>query len=155
MFAVCSPRIGVRAARDAGEEQQELVLDLPAHLGRERELVDDHAIAGAEADVADPAEGGRVLVLLADRLPAAVDLDRARPVGQLLGRHLPALVGEQRVQQPDGHRGRGAETGARRRDVGERRDLDAAADAGHVHGFADEFVLEVLDPGDDLLRSSS
>ena len=115
-------------------------------------LLGHHLIAGPEADIPDSAEGGNVLILLADGLSAAIDLDRARPVGQFFRRHLPPAVREQRVQQADRHRGRGAKTGAaRRRDVGQRGDLDAVRHAGHPHRLADEFVFQVLDAGDDLL----
>ena len=118
----------------------------------EPHLLGDHLLAGPEPDVTDPAECGDVLVLLADRLSAVFDLDRAGPLRQFLGRHLVPLVREQRVQQADGHRRRRAEPGAARGgDVGQRGDLDAIGDAGHLHGFPHEFVFEVLDAGDDLL----
>src|SRR4051794_7452092 len=142
----------VRAPRDAGEEEHQLLLHPAADLRGQGELVDDHAVARPEPDVADPAVRGGVLVLLADRLAAAVDLDGAGAVGKLLGGELSPLVGEQCLQQAHGHRGRRPEPGPRRRDVGQRRDLDAAPDPRHVHGLADELVLEVLHPRNDLLR---
>ena len=54
------------------------------------------------------------------------------------------------MQQADGDRGRRSETRACRRDVGQRGDLDALGHPGHQHGLADEFVLQVVDPRDDL-----
>ena len=84
-----------------------------AALGRsQHQLLGRHLVAGPEADVPDSAERRNVLILLADGLSAAFDLDHAGPLGQLLRRYLPALVGEQRVQQADRDRGRGPEPGA-------------------------------------------
>ena len=60
-------------------------------LGGELQLLGDHLFAGSEADVTDAAERGDVLVLLADGLPAALDLDRAGALGELFRRHLPPL----------------------------------------------------------------
>src|SRR5262245_12669254 len=104
---------GVRTSRDARIEEQQLVLDLTAHQRGQLELIDDDAIPGAEVDVADPPEGRDVLVLLADWLVAAVDLDGACPVGQLVRGHLPTLICEEGVQKSNGYRGRGTEPGAR------------------------------------------
>src|SRR6476620_9764523 len=102
-------------------------------------------------NVADPSEGGGVLILLSDRLSATVDFDGAGPVGQLLGRYLPALICEKSMQQPDGHRRRGAEPRASGGNVGKRRNLNATSDARHVHSLADQFMLEVFDSRNDLL----
>ena len=96
----------VRAPGDARIEEHDLLLESPAVSGGQTDFLGDHLIAGPEADVPDPAERGNVLILLADGLPAALDLDRAGPLGKFLGRDLPSLVGEQGVQQAHGHGGR-------------------------------------------------
>ena len=116
-----------RAAGDAGIEEHDLLLQGPALGGGQSEVGGHDLLPGPEADVADPAEGGDVLVLLADGLPAPLDLDLAGPLGQFLGGHLPPAVGEQGVQQADGYRRGGPEPGPGGRDVGQRGDLDPAA----------------------------
>jgi len=56
------------------------------------------------------------------------------------------------MQQADGHRGGGAETGTPcGRDVGQRGDLYAVRHASHPHRFPDQLVLQVLDAADDFL----
>ena len=89
-------------------------LQVPAYGGGQLQLFGHHLIAGPEADVPDAAVGGDVLILLADGLPAAVDLDRAGTIGQFFRRHLPPAVREQGMQQADRHRGGGSETGTAR-----------------------------------------
>src|SRR5215469_2445798 len=141
----------IRAPGDAGVEEHDLLLESPPVSRGEPHLAGYHLIAGPEADVADPAECGNVLILLADGLSAAFDLDRASSLGKFFRRHLLPPVREQGVQQPDGDRGRGAKTGTRRGNVGECRDLHSVRHAGHLHGFPDELVLEILDALNDFL----
>ena len=91
---------------------------------REVERTHLDLVVGMERERGDPADRGDVLVLLADRLAEAVELDVARELGELhVGRVLVA-VGAEGLQRADGERARRAEPGAGR-DVGHRRDLDA------------------------------
>ena len=87
-------------------------LQFPAAGRRQFQLLGHYLIARTEADVTNSAVGGNVLILLANGLSAAVDLDRASAIGQFLRRYLPSAVREKRVQQADCHRGGGAEAGA-------------------------------------------
>ena len=79
-FAFCSARIGVALRVDPGVEEHDLLLQSPTVSRGKSQLLRTHFLTGAEADVADPAERGDVLVLLADGLPAVLDLDSAGPV---------------------------------------------------------------------------
>ena len=115
------------------------------------DALDVHAAVAAEAEAAQPAVGGDVLVLLADRLAEALDLDLARLARELLGGHLLAAVDVEGVQESDREAARGAEARALRRDVGEQRHLDAALDARHAHRLADQLVLDLRDVRADLL----
>ena len=142
----------VRAPGDSRVEQHDVPLQVPSPGRRELQLFGQYLITGPEADVADAAVGGNVLILLANRLPAAVDLDRAGTVGQFLRRYLAPAVREKGMQQANRHRGGGAEArAARRRDVGQRGDLHAVRHAGHPHSLPDQLMFQLLDPGDDLL----
>ena len=141
----------IRAPGDAGVKEHDLPLKRLARGRREHQFAGHHLIARPEADVADPAQCGNVLILLPDGLSAAFDLDRACLLGEFLRRHLSPLIRRQCVQQADGYRGRGSETGARGRDIGQSGDLNPARHAGHPHGLPDELVLEVIDARGDLL----
>src|SRR5208283_3794951 len=84
----------VRASGYAGVKQHDLLLERPAPGRGQPQFLRHHLIAWPESDVADPAKRGNVLVLFADGFPAALDLDRAGPLGELFGRDLPSLVRE-------------------------------------------------------------
>ena len=114
------------------------------------EVLGHHPFARPEAYVPDPPERGDVLILLADRLAASLDLYLAGALGKLRRRHLPSLVGEQRVQQAHGDRRGGSESRARRRHIGQGGDLDSVRYTGHQHGLADKLVLQLLDVRDNL-----
>jgi len=141
----------VRLAGPAGEVEVEPRAELAHVVVRERELFDLDLAVPPEAEGAQPAVGRDVLVLLADRLAQALDLDLAGLPGQTLGGDLLALVHVERVQQPDGERARRAEARPLGGDVREQRHLDAVVDAAHAHGLADQLVLDLGDVGDDLL----
>jgi hypothetical protein len=72
-----------------------------------------------ELDQVHAAIGGRVLVLLADRLAQPLDLEHTGLLRELLLGCEHALMGVERVEQRDRERARGAEPGARR-NVGDR-----------------------------------
>ena len=69
----------------AGEEQEQVVLEVVERLGVELERVGLDVAVGQELEAGQPAVGGDVLVLLADRLLEQVDLDVARLLGQSRG----------------------------------------------------------------------
>src|SRR5215813_538246 len=138
------------AARSARVEQQQTALE-PSPGGRlTHDLVDEHAAVRIEAQVLQAAIRGDVLVLFADRPPAAVDLDRARLARQALGAGQPPGVGIEGVQQADGIRAGGTQSGPARGNIGDRGDLDGGIDPGGVQRLADELVLELVDPVDRL-----
>src|SRR5215475_15474510 len=88
---------GVRATSDACIEEHYLLLHSPAVSSAELQLLSDHPVTGPESDVPYPAKRSYVLVLLSDGFSAAFDLDHACLLGELFRRHLPSLIGEQRV----------------------------------------------------------
>ena len=141
----------VGAPGDAGVEEHDLPLERPAVDRGELDLVGDHVGPGAEAEVADTAERGDVLVLLADALAAKVDFDRARPLSELFAGEWPTLVRREGVEQADRDGRRGTEPGTGRWDIGQHGDLDPVLHPCHEHGFAHEVVLQILDARDDLL----
>src|SRR4051794_20535929 len=74
----------------------------------------DPAAPWQELDQVEPSDGRRVLILTADRLCQRLDLDPRRLLGKCHRRLVDALIGVERREQPDHHRTRGPETGARR-----------------------------------------
>ena len=125
-------------------------LQLGGHVGRADHLGHLDPVVRVEADEVEAAERRGVLVLLADRLAAALDLDLAALLGEPRGRRVAALVGVQGVEQADREGAGGAEAGAAGRDVGHRGDLDAALDAQQAQRLAHQRVLDVRRAGDLL-----
>ena len=72
-----------RGAAVAGEEQQQVVLQVVERLGVHLQRHGVDVAVGQELEAGQPPVGGDVLVLLADRLAEQVDLDVARLLGQL------------------------------------------------------------------------
>ena len=103
----------------------------------------EDALVRVELDELQSAVGGDVLVLLADRLAADLDLDAAGLRRQPLGAHEPAGEGVERVEQADRVAARGAEPRALRGHVGDRGDLDAALDPDEAERLADQLVTQL------------
>ena len=110
-------------AGKAGEEQEQIVLKRVAGLVVDRERHRFHRAVHAESEAGDPAEGGDVLVLLADRLAELVDLDMAGLLGELARMDDAAGLSMQGAQQRGREAAGRTEPGAGR-NVGQRRDLD-------------------------------
>src|SRR5206468_893501 len=67
-----------------GEEQEQVVLEVVERLGGDLQRPDFHLLVGKKTEAGDAAEGGDVLILLADWLLEDIDLDVAGLLGQLL-----------------------------------------------------------------------
>ena len=140
-------------AREAGEEEEQAVLEREAGLliDRERRGIDRAVFPEREAGQAT--EGGDVLVLLADGLAQQVDLDVAGLLGQLARVNQRAAVGVERAQERSGEAARGTEASAGG-DVGKGGDLDLRlAEIELAQRLADDAManrvdgLDVLDLG--------
>src|SRR5208282_2306839 len=70
-------------ARDPGVEQGEVVAQLDAVLGRERDRRGPNRVVRPEIEILHASERGDVLVLLSEGPPQSVDLDPARLLGEL------------------------------------------------------------------------
>ena len=89
----------VRLARLAGEEQVQAGGELAQLVARQRAAPSRRrAPSRRKRKLRRPAVGGDVLVLLADRLAQALDLDLAGLAREALGRHLLAAVGVEGVR---------------------------------------------------------
>ena len=77
VFAFCCFQDRIGRAGDARVEQQQPALKFRLGFRLADDRIDEHAAVGVEADALEAAIGGDVLVLLADRLAADVDLDAA------------------------------------------------------------------------------
>src|SRR5581483_2552828 len=138
-------------AREAGEEEEKVVLEREAGL-----LVDGEApgIDGsvlAEGEAGQPAESRDVLVLLADRLAEEVDLDVAGLLGKLARMNDRVAVRVKRAQERGGEAARRAKAGAGR-NIGKRGDLDLRpARCELPQRLADDAVAHLVD-GVDVLE---
>ena len=111
------------AAREAGEEQQQVVLEVEQRVHRQLQRLGVDAVVRVEREAGHAAVRGDVLVLLADRLAQPFDLDLARQLRQLVRMQQPPPVRVERLQQRGREAARRSEAGAGR-DVGQRGDLD-------------------------------
>ena len=146
LFAEDGPGI----ALVTGPEQHDVVEDRGQHLVRHSLRLDHHGSARAEREQVEPAERGRVLVLLADRLAEHVDLDVACLLGQLARGHAFATEGVERVEQADREAARTAEAG-RGRQVADGADVDRRLDLHEPERLPGDVVLQLVDVV-DLLR---
>src|ERR1035437_8677945 len=80
-----------------GEEQQQIVLELEETVHLHLQWAGSHTAVLIEREARDAAIGGRVLILFADGLAKAIDLDVAGELGQLVRMEQPAAVGVQRL----------------------------------------------------------
>ena len=137
----------VRAAGLARVAEQQAVVQLVEHVGRDTQRVDDGRVPG-ELDKVKAPKGRRVLILLAAFEPQVHAFDLVGQVGDL-------VVGERQVQpameQADERyyqRGRGAEARSRRR-VAVQKEIEALVPALLVqamdHGFDQEELVIVVE----------
>jgi len=103
-----------RAAREPGEEQQQVILELVERGLVDRERLGADLAGAIELEARDPAVGGDVLVLLADRPAEPVDLDLAGEPREIARQQQAALEAVQRLEQRRGEAARRAEPGAGR-----------------------------------------
>ena len=75
------------APRNSREEEQEVVFQVEEGLAVQLQRDRLDAVVRVESEAGDAAVGGDVLVLLADGLLEAVDLDLAGQSGQMAGQH--------------------------------------------------------------------
>ena len=133
------------APREAGEEQQQVVLEIEQRVHRHAERLGLHAAVAVESKAGHAAERRDVLILLPNRLGEAVDLDVARQLGELVGMEQTAPVRVERFQQRRREAARRAETRSCR-NVGECRDLDLRRpEVELAKRLANEPVLHVVD----------
>jgi hypothetical protein len=131
------------AARVAREEQEQVLLEVAQRVVGNPEGGGVDRAVGGDFEAGQATECRDVLVLLADGLAQHVDLDVARLLGQLGGRHVLAPVRVQGPEQADGERPRGAEPGAGR-DVGDADDLLGVTDRVEAQGLAHERVGDAV-----------
>src|ERR1051326_5407979 len=112
-----------RRAREAGEEEEEVVLEVVERLNADRTRPRLYGAAAMEVEAGDAAVRGDVLVLLADRLAQAVDLDLAGQPRHFARMQQPLAVLVERADERRGEAARGAEAGAGG-EIGERGDFD-------------------------------
>jgi hypothetical protein len=138
------------AAREPGEEEQEVVFEVEQRLHRQRQRPRLDGVVGREREAGHAAVGRDVLILLADRLLQPVDLDLAGEVREIRRVEQAPPVRVQGLQQRGGETARRAQPGSGR-DVGERGDLDLRrAHADHLQRFADDRVMDLVDLRDVL-----
>jgi hypothetical protein len=98
----------------AGEEEQEIVLQVVKRLGIDLERGGLDVAVGEELEAGEPAIGGDILVLLPDRLLELLDLDLAGLLGQCLGVDDVLAVGMQGLEDGGGEAAGGPQPGAGR-----------------------------------------
>jgi len=108
------------------------------------------AVVGMELDHVEPARSGGILVLLADRLAAHVELDLAGLAAQIELGLVGAPEGIERVQQPDGEGARRAHAAPARGDVGDRGDFHARGNAHLRQSSLHQDMLDLARVADDL-----
>src|ERR1039457_3289221 len=97
-------------SREAGEKQQQVVLQVGQRFAREQQRRDLHAVVGQELETRDAAERGDVLILLARGLMQQVDFDAAGLFGKVLARDRVLFPGVQRAQKGHRETARGSQT---------------------------------------------
>src|SRR5262245_16288334 len=102
-----------------------------------------------EREAREAAEGRDVLVLLADRLAEAVDLDVACLLGEILREHRATLVGVKGLQERRGEASRGSEARPRRY-VGHAGELEVLLDPDQLESLPNDRMLDVVDAVDEL-----
>ena len=122
--AVLDLQDGGGLPRAAGIEQHDLAGQVMEQLGPALESPHADTIVFTKAEFADSAVCRDVLVLLADRLAAKLDLNFAGFAGQLFGGDQLAFVAVQGMQQADHQAAGGSQPGTFRRHVGQHGDLD-------------------------------
>jgi hypothetical protein len=132
-----------RAARLAGEIQQQRVVELRGALRRNHRPMDREVARRSELDQVEAAIRGEDLVLTPHRLAENVMLDLDRRLGQRVFRDEPPLEGAQRVDQAHGETRRGAETGMGGK-IRRQADLDVAAKTEVAEGLAEGPVLDLV-----------
>ena len=138
------------ASREAGEEQQQVVLEIEQRVHRHAKRLGLDAAVAVEREAGHAAKRRDVLVLLPDRLGEAVDLDVARQFGEFVRMEETAPVRVERLQERRGEAPRRSESRSRR-DVGERRDLDLRrSEVEFAKRLADQAMLHVVDALDVL-----
>src|SRR5579863_1180438 len=134
-----------RGAVEAGEEEQQIVLEIVHGAACNAQRLHGDPMILVETEAGDSAERRDELVLLADRLAQAIDLDMTGELGQFLGLSDPVLVRIQSLQQGSGKTPRGSEAGSRRY-VGQRRNFNLwGRKILQFQGSADDRMLDIGD----------
>src|SRR5216684_3157937 len=93
-------------ARKAGKEQQQIVFEIKLGIHRYLQRLYIDAVVRMEGEAGQSAARGDILILLADRLAEAIDLDFASELRQLLRLDLAHPVYIERLQQRRGEASR-------------------------------------------------
>ena len=133
-----------------GEEQEQVVLEVVERLGGDLQRPGFHLFVRKKTEAGDAAEGGDILVLLADRLLEDLDLDAAGLLGQLLRMDQILLQRVERLQQRRGETPGRPEARASRH-VGHAGDLQMRRpDPRRSQRFANQGMLHLVDRPDPL-----
>src|ERR1700680_393094 len=125
-------------------EKHQVALEVRSSLLRTFQRLHGDAAVFAEADVVQPAVGCRVLVLLADALPYAINLNPTGLVRKLGGRDAQGPEGVQCVEKTDRKGAARAHSGSRR-DIGEAGDFHALFHAMKAEAFAHQRMGDLRD----------
>ena len=110
-------------AREAGEEEKQVVLEVEHRVHADGERRCRHRVVRVEGEAGHAAYGCDILVLLADWFAKPVDFDVAGEFGQLHLIEMAAAMGVERLKQ-GGREAAGASQAGSGRNVGERCDFD-------------------------------
>ena len=124
-------------------EEQQARFKIGKNGRRTQNFPDLDRVVGMEADEIEAAIGRCVLVLLANRLPAPVDLDFTTFPGETGSRRRTAAIRVQRIQEAHRKGARRTEAGSPGGNVGNRRDLDPAFDAEQGKRFSDQWMFHL------------
>ena len=131
-------------ALDAGEENEQVVLEVLETARRERDAMDREVAHPAELDHVKSADRGERLVLAADRFLEHVPLEVDRLVGKVQPWNQPAAKRIERIEQTDHERRRRTQS-RKRRQLRGVVDLDVLSHTRPPQAFAERGVLELFD----------
>ena len=131
--------------RVPGEKNHQIVFQIVERFRRKPQRLGFHPAILPEIETSDASESGNVLILLADRLPQAIDFDLASLRRQLIGMHQVFAQSMQSLEQRRGKASRGSQARAGR-NVRHAGDFEVKLfDSHQLQGFAEDGMLDLVD----------